>query len=162
MAGSYRLSSNIESIFNLYMEFRLMLETVSQWSSNKRNPDEVDPLPPLFRFGRSIFLIGSILHVTIVSADASVFVCVCILLTWLLCVIYLLFRFSHRQLRSVAGNTTRAEEKESQWMIRDRKIQHNIKRMMIMKCTVDKTIPISIIIASYMFQLDCCNENRAN
>lgn len=41
-----------------------MLETVSQWSSNKRNPDDVDPLPPLLRFGRSIFLIESILHVT--------------------------------------------------------------------------------------------------
>lgn len=60
---TYLESSNIESIFCLYIEFRLTLETVSHWSSNKRNPDElldVFPLRCLF-----IFAFESILHVTI-------------------------------------------------------------------------------------------------
>lgn len=44
------------------MEFRL--DTVSQWSSSSRKPDEFELLV-VFRRGRSIFLIESKLQVTI-------------------------------------------------------------------------------------------------
>lgn len=48
------------------MEFRLTLDTVSQWSSSNRKPDDVELLVVLRR-GRSIFLIESKLQVTILT-----------------------------------------------------------------------------------------------